>query len=178
MMSRFPAAFRLPTFASRVILSRPEIGPSSRSAYRTARSGPGRGFHVPHTRDPTGVGASYAPRTAVLTRPSTPLRPAPAASQRPVPKPCSRIPSRKDMDNEVSTEVHDIHPSGLPLTCGSRMEREPSGFPPSFRPRRYQRRPSGWGQALSTGPELRCRHHRSTLLSSSSLAVCDLMSHV
>jgi hypothetical protein len=56
------------------------------------------------------------------------------------------------MDNEVSTEVHAIHPSGLPLACGSRMEREPLGFPPSFGPRRYQRRPSGWGQALEHLP--------------------------
>ena len=52
------------------------------------------------------------------------------------------------MDNEVSTEVHAIHPSGLPLACGSQVERELLGFPPSFGPRRYQRRPSGWGQAL------------------------------
>jgi hypothetical protein len=141
------------------------------------RSGPGRGFHVPHTRDTTGVGASYAPRTTMLTRPSTPLRPAPAASQRPVPKPCSRNPPTGNMDNEVSTEVHAIHPSGLPLACSPRMEREPLGFPPSSGPRRCQRRPSGWGQAMSTRPELRCRH-QSTLPSSSSLAVCDLMSHV
>src|ERR1019366_1699474 len=56
------------------------------------------------------------------------------------------------MDNEVSTEVHAIHPSGLPLACGSRLEREPLGFPPSFGPRRYQRRPSGWGQALEYWP--------------------------
>ncbi len=34
MVSRFPAAFRLPAFASRVILSRPGCGPSLRSVYR------------------------------------------------------------------------------------------------------------------------------------------------
>src|SRR5665647_2043477 len=56
------------------------------------------------------------------------------------------------MDNEVSTEVHAIHPSGLPLACGSQVEQEPLGFPPSFGPRRYQRRPSGWGQALEHWP--------------------------
>jgi len=35
IVSRFPAAFRPPAFASRVILSRQGVGPSSRSAYRT-----------------------------------------------------------------------------------------------------------------------------------------------
>ena len=30
----------------------------------------------------------------------------------------------------------------------SQVERELLGFPPSSQPRRYQRRPSGWGQAL------------------------------
>ena len=34
-MPRFPVAFRLPAFASRVILSPLGIGPSLRSAYRT-----------------------------------------------------------------------------------------------------------------------------------------------
>ena len=96
----------------------------------------------------TGVGASYAPRTAMLTRPSTALQPAPAASQRPVPKPCEPNPPAGAWNDEVSTEVHAIHPSGLPLACGSQVEQEPLGFPPSFGPRRYRRRPSGWGQAL------------------------------
>ena len=41
-----------------------------------------------------------------------------------------------------------VHPSGLPLACGPRVEREPLGLsPPSFTPRRHQRRMSGWGQA-------------------------------
>jgi len=51
MVSRFPAAFRLPAFASRVILSRQGVGPSSRSAYRTQ----------PHARTLTGLPRS--PRT-------------------------------------------------------------------------------------------------------------------
>jgi hypothetical protein len=32
-------------------------------------AGPGRGFHVPHQRDTTGVGALSTPGTAVLSRP-------------------------------------------------------------------------------------------------------------
>jgi hypothetical protein len=47
MVSRFPATFRPPAFASRVILSRQGVGPSSRSAYQ-ATIGP----------DPDGVSMS------------------------------------------------------------------------------------------------------------------------
>ena len=58
------------------------------------------------------------------------------------------------------------------------MERATLGLSPrSFTPRRYQRRMSGWGQALSTCLGLRSRQHRSTLLSASPLATCDLVSH-
>jgi len=70
-----------------------------------------------------------------------------------------------------------VHPFGLPLACSPRMERDPWASPRSSTPRRYQRRTSGWGQALSTGPGLRSRHRQSTLLSASPLATCDLVSH-
>ena len=116
-LSRFPVAFRPPAFASRSSDSRRGVGPSLRSAYRTRPSGPRRGYRVPHARATTGVGASYTPRTAMLTRPTHRLRPAPAASQRPVPTPRYNIPSSGASDNEASTEVHAIHPSGLPLAC-------------------------------------------------------------
>src|SRR5664280_433235 len=72
----------------------------------------------------TGVGASYAPRTAILTWPSTALQPAPAASQRPVPKPCAHNPPAGAWMTRCQREVHAIHPSGLPLACGSQVERE------------------------------------------------------
>jgi hypothetical protein len=36
-------------------------------------------------------------------------------------------------DNEASTEVYAIHPSGLPLACGPRMGRAPLGFSPELR---------------------------------------------
>jgi len=42
----------------------------------------------------------------MLTRPSTALQPAPAASQRPVPKPCEPNPPAGAWNDEVSTEVH------------------------------------------------------------------------
>ncbi len=52
-----------------------------------------------------------------------------------------------------------IHPSGLPLTCGTRSERAPSGFSLSFAPGRYQPRTSGRGRVWNTNPRSRLRHH-------------------
>ena len=75
----FPAAFPPPAFASWSSCSRQGIGPSSRSAYRTRGSGPRRGFHVPHARATTGVGAFISrgrrcsPRLATITSPRPPL---------------------------------------------------------------------------------------------------------
>ncbi len=43
------------------------------------------------------------------------------------------------------TEVHTIHPSGLPLACDRWMEHRSLGFLPGFTPRRYQRRMPGAG---------------------------------
>ena len=51
MVSRFPAAFRPPAFASRVILSRQGVGPSSRSAYRTTIGPDPDGVSMFHTRE-------------------------------------------------------------------------------------------------------------------------------
>jgi hypothetical protein len=47
-------------------------------------SGPRRGYHVPHARAATGMGALCTPRTAVLIPTDGDFRPAPAAWQRPV----------------------------------------------------------------------------------------------
>src|SRR6266487_1858825 len=79
--------------------------------------GPGRGFHVSHLRDTTGVGAPSTPGTAVLLPAGCRARPAPAASQRPVPAPRTCIPPAGLRNYGASTGVHAIHPSGLPLTC-------------------------------------------------------------
>jgi hypothetical protein len=71
-----------------------ELGlPHGRLTGRAA-PGPGRGFHVPHQRDTTGMGASSTPGTAVLSLTGCRARPAPAAFQRPVPAPRTHIPSR------------------------------------------------------------------------------------
>ncbi len=77
---------------------------------------------------------------------------------------------------ETSTEVHAIHPSGLPLTRGPRMAREPFGVSLSFAPCRYQQHTSERGRASSTSPKLIQPKPDSALLSASSLASCDLVS--
>jgi hypothetical protein len=51
------------------------------------RSGPRRGYHVPHARAATGEGALWTPGTTVLTPTEATSGRAPAASQRPVPAP-------------------------------------------------------------------------------------------
>jgi hypothetical protein len=140
-------------------------------------SGPRRGYRVPHARAAAGVGASYTPRTAMLTRSTPRLRPAPAAFSAASPYTPLQHPISGASDNEASTKVYAIHPSGLPLACGLRMERAPLGFSPELRtpPTKSRRRTSGWGRALSTSPGQRSRH-LPDLQSAHPLETCDLVS--
>lgn len=72
-----------------------ELGlPCGRLTGHHLAAGPGRGFHVAHLGDTAGLGASSTPGTAVLSLTGCRARPAPAASQRPVPAPRSCIPPR------------------------------------------------------------------------------------
>ena len=68
-----------------------------------------------------------------------------------------------------------VHPSGLPLTCGPRMEREPLGLNPELRtpplPATHVRAETG----LEHYPGLRHRHHRPP--PTSPLATSDFVSH-
>jgi hypothetical protein len=65
-----------------------ELGlPHGRLTGSEIRTGPGRGYHVPHAQAAAGMGASCIPGAAVLTRPVTSPRPAPAALPRPAPIP-------------------------------------------------------------------------------------------
>ena len=72
--------------------------------------GPRRGYRVPHARAATGVGAPYNPRTSGAHPAGSPPRPAPAASQRPVPKPRHDIPPREALLHGPSTGVHSRSP--------------------------------------------------------------------
>jgi hypothetical protein len=135
-LSRFPVAFRLPAFASRSSDSRRGVGPSSRSAYRTQSSGPRRGYRVPHARATTGVGASYTPRTAMLTRLAHHLQPAPAASQRPVPTPRSNNPSAGPQITRHQRRFTRFTRPAFPLPVAPGWNGRPWASPPSFGPRR------------------------------------------
>ena len=70
-----------------------------------------------------------------------------------------------------------IHPSGLPLTCGTRSERAPSGFSLSSAPGRYQPRTSGRGRVWNTNPKSRLRHHAEPPIDEPT-HTCDLVSQL
>ena len=159
--SRFPAAFRPPAFASRSSDSRRGIRPSSRLAYRarpSARTPTGVTAFRTHELRP-GVGAPYNPRTSGARPAGSPPRPAPAASQRPVPKPRHDIPPCEALLHGPSTGVHSRSPvrsSPRPRPPG--WNRQRFGFPLSFAPRRHRQRTSGAG----TGHRARTWNYRST----------------
>ena len=64
----------------------------------------------------------------MLTRPTQRLRPAPAASQRPIAVLRYDFPSAELAVTRHQPEVYVLHPSALPLGCGPRMGRAPLGF--------------------------------------------------
>ena len=116
--------------------------------------GPERGFHVPHARDPAGLGVLCTPGATVSTRPRmvpdrrcrfTTARPChPATARRP--GVClSRGINKDSLDSPVqpSSRLWPPRRSGRPL-----------GFPLSFIPPRHQmpRRMSGRGQVFDTDP--------------------------
>jgi hypothetical protein len=132
-MRGFPVAFRPPPFASRSSFTRRGIRPSSRSASRQ-QAGPRQGCHVPHTRAATGVGALCAPGTTVLIPTEATSRPAPAASQRPVPAPRTPSHQRGSCLNEASTKgSHVFARPVFPSPVAARMERAALGLFPELR---------------------------------------------
>ena len=159
-MSRFPVAFRPPAFASPVIRFPLGHRPSSRSAYRARR----------RARTPSGL-----PRSAPSScdRGGCPLdpgdggalpagcraRPAPAASQRPVPAPRDHIPPARlrftRHQRGFTRFTRPVCPS--PVTPG--WDGRPWASPWASHPAVTSDARQGWGRAVSTHPELRCRHH-------------------
>ena len=111
--------------------SRRGIGPSSRSAYRTLlarRTRTGFPRSTPARYDRGGCPLYPGDGGAPPGRCRIPGRRLPLPSGQSL-HPASNIPSAGLTHNEASTGVHAIHPSGLPLACDPRMEREPLGFP-------------------------------------------------
>ena len=134
MMSRFPAAFRPPAFASWSSCARWGAGPSLRSAYRPCCQG----------RTPTGL-----PRSARMScgRGGCPLYPgdcgartagrsSPAATRRlAAARPCTPVQQPTTggfLSRGIIKGSRSFTRPGFPLACSPRVEREPSGFPPEL----------------------------------------------
>jgi hypothetical protein len=130
----FPVAFRPPAFASWSSCARRGAGPSLRSAYRSCCQG----------RTPTGL-----PRSARVSygRGGCPLYPgdcgartagrsSPAAARRlAAARPCTPVQQPTTggfLSRGIIKGFTVVHPSGLPLACSPRVEREPSGFFPGL----------------------------------------------
>ena len=176
-MSRFPAAFRPPAFASWPSCSR-------------------RGFGLPHSR-PTGqqrcrISTGFTRSTRARNdRGGRPLYPGDGGvlpvegslinRHLPLPSGQSLHPAGTSHRRDPNVTRHHrgfthVHPSGLPLACDPRMGLGPWASSLSFAPRRCRRRTSGRGQAMDTGQELHLRH-QSNLQSVRPLISCDLVSH-
>ncbi len=151
---------------------------SSRSAHRPTRVGPRRGYRVPHARAATGVGAPYNPRTSGAHPAGSPPRPAPAASQRPVPKPRHDIPSCEALLHGPSTGVY----SRSPVRSSPRPRRRDgtsgaSASPRASHPAVTGNARQGQGQAIEHGPGTTTQLTSVDLQSGSSLNACELASH-
>ena len=111
-MSRFPVPFG----RRHSLLGHPVPAEGSASLTvglppASSAAGPRRGFHVPHERDTTGVGALFTPGTVVLLPVEGSLvnRHLPLF-QRPVPSPRWHIPSAGLERDEASSRVHSRSP--------------------------------------------------------------------
>jgi hypothetical protein len=182
-LSRFPVAFRPPAFASRSSDSRRGVGPSLRSAYRTRprarRTSTGLPRSTRTSCDRGGCplcprdGGTHPGLRRVLSR-RLPLY----HGESLYPAPASHLAGLRITRHQ--TRVHVIHPSGLPLACGTRMERAAAwAFPRASNPADQEpddaRR--GGDRPTSTDLELPAQHHiRLILQSGSSLVSCDFAS--
>jgi hypothetical protein len=93
-----------------------------------------------------------------------------AASQRPVPGPHCSFPSAGLHVTRHHRGFTCVHPSGLPLHLWLLDGTAALGLDHlSFAPRRYQRRTSGWGQAIEHRPGLHLRHRRPPIDASTQL---------
>jgi hypothetical protein len=173
----FPAAFPLPAFASWSSFPAEGLGlPHGRLTGHMA--GPRRGFHVPHARATTGVGALYTPGTTVLTRAGHDHQPASAAPPRLSPCTPPRPPSMRGSalrginEGSSNSPVRSSPRSTPPDGTGSVFS-----FPPSFAPRPCEQRTSGRGQATEHGPETTLYVIDLASKQRRLLETCDLVSH-
>ena len=176
MVSRFPAAFQPPAFASWPSCSRREIGlphgqptgpagpdPVGVSTFRTLEQRPGWAPSIPRGRWCPPARGSFPAGT----------RRFPAAS------PCIPLEHSAWRGPNV-TRPHQgftrVHPSGLPLACGPRTERGPLGVFSELRtpplPAAHVRAGTGPGHWPGITPSA-----SAGLLPVNPLNLCDLVSH-
>lgn len=145
------------------------------------RSGPRQGFHVPHARAATGVGASSIPGTTVLIPAGRPPQPAPAAPPRRVPAPRSNNPSTGLPITRHQRRFTQFTRPVCPSPVTHRMERQsPWAFPRASHP--ADQKPE---THVGAGPGHRARTWNYALDVTSddppvqrcSLVTCDLVSH-
>ena len=162
----FPVAFRPPAFASWASCSRRGVPLPSRSAYQATSAWTRRGFHVPHIRVTTGLGALFTPRPSGAHT----AGPIPPAAARPLyqgPGPITPVlhPISGAVYYEASSRVHShspVRPSPSPVVPGWIADllgllpglRTPTGRTCDAR--------QGGGRASSTRPELHDRHRRTS----------------
>ena len=160
----FPAAFRPPAFASRSSGSRRGVGPSSRSAYRTTGSDLD-GVSAFRTHELRPGWAPSVPRgRRCSSRTGATTRPAPAASQRPVPPPANHPIDADFALRGINQGFTRVRPSSLPLACGHPDGTgRPWAFPRASHPADQEPNDArrGGNRPSSTDLELLAQHHIS-----------------
>ena len=176
-------SFSCLAFASRSSDTRRGLGPPSRSAYRTrpqARPDP-RGYHVPHARAMTGVGALYTPRTTVLAPvwtdcPAGACRSSTASPSTPLQQPITRGSALRGINEGSSTSPVRSSPHPRPPGWNG----PPLRLSPELRTPPTKSRTTHVG--AGTGHRARTSNNAHDISRTSNLAcllnACDLVSQV
>lgn len=153
-MPRFPIAFRLPAFASRVIHFPLGVRPPSRSAHRHVAAPDHNGVPTFHTHEmrPGRVPPVSRGRRCSPDRQKIPGRRLPFLNGQPLHLAVTTHQARLT-HNETSNRgslsfTHPVCP--LPVTPG--WSRGPSAFPRASHPAVASDARRGWGQATEHGP--------------------------
>ena len=130
----FPLRFRCRhSLLGHPIPARELSSPCGRLTGQDHPPGPRRGYHVPHARAATGVGAPYNPRTVVLARPGRlPDRHPPLPSGQSLNPATTSHHARLSFTGHQQGFTH-VHPSGLPLARAPGVEPATLRLPPELR---------------------------------------------